>query len=154
MRGVHIRGNHIRVSHIRLSRIWLAHIWRGRIWPARIRVRRFLGLLVNNILRICDPPVGPAKLAADDVTRLFQFLDGVADGLHSLLADGGEAPGAVVPIVREGQEHGQQPFGFQRQGGILQMMVGHDGVIPRPLHTIDSHASLTSYSRFPRPYSS
>ena len=144
MRGVHIRGNHIRVSHIRLSRIWLAHIWRGRIRPARIRVSQLLGLLINDILRIRDPPVGPAKLAADDVARLFQLLDGIPDGLHPLFADGGEAPGAVVPIVREGQEHGQQPLGFQRQGGILQMMVGHDGVIPRPLHTIDSHSSLTS----------
>ena len=113
-----MRDFHIRLYHIRVSRIW-----RGRFWFIRIRSGWLLGLFVDDVLRVRDPPIGPAKLAADDVARLFQLLDGAANGVNALLADGGKPPCAVIPVLREREEHGQQPLGFQRQGCIFQMII-------------------------------
>ena len=136
-----MRRGHIRASHIRVFRMWWCRIWRGHIRLVRIRRGRLrgLGLFVDDVLGVRNTPVGPAKLAADDVARLFQLLDGTADSVHTLLADGGKPPCAVIPVLREREEHGQQPLGFQRQGCIFQMIIWHDGVISRPFYTIDSH---------------
>ena len=105
-----MRCIHIRASHIRVFRIWWDHIWCdcirwGRFWR--------LGLFVNDVLSIGNASIGPAKLAADDITRLFQLLDGIAYGLHALLADFCKSPCTVIPVLRKRKEHGQQPLGFQ-----------------------------------------
>lgn len=57
----------------------------------------------------------------------------------ALLADGRKAPCGVVPLVRQGEHHGQQPLGFQTQGRVLQVVVAHYGIVPRPFYAKNCH---------------
>ncbi len=80
------------MGHIRLVRIR-----RGRL--------RRLGLFVDDVLGVRNTPVGPAKLAADDVARLFQLLDGAANGVNALLADSGKPPSVEsLSVIVEASE--------------------------------------------------
>ena len=82
-----------------------------------------LGPLVDGVLGIADTAIIPTELAAGDVPRDFQLFEGSADGVHTLLTDGGQSSRGVVPVVAEGKHHGEQPFGFQGQIFVPQMIV-------------------------------
>lgn len=45
------------------------------------------------------------------------------------LADFRQASSGVVPVLRQVQHHGEQPFGFQRQPCVAQVVVGHYRVV-------------------------
>ena len=63
--------------------------------------------------RIAALPV--PQLVADDVPGAFQLPQRPADGVHALLADCSQPPRGVIPLVGEGEHHGEQPLGFQGQ---------------------------------------
>ena len=66
---------------------------------------------------------------ACDVLGTRPFLQSGANAVRILLADFRKASGGVVPVLRQGQHHGEQPFGFQRQFRVAQVMVGHHRVV-------------------------
>ena len=158
------RGFRIRHGHMVLRRRFLRPGVRGRLRPRRsalVRGRRVRGirrgrrvrvlrLFVDDVLRVGNASVGSAKLAAHDVPGLFQFPNGLADGVHALLADGGQPPRGVVPLVRQGEHHGQQALGFQRQIRVPQMVVAHHGVIPRPFYPIYCHSESRPFQNHVR----
>ena len=45
----------------------------------------------------------------------------------------------IVPVLRQGQHHGQKPLGFQRQRLVAQVMVTHNGIITGPFNTKNGH---------------
>lgn len=81
-----------------------------------------------------------------DVLGARPFLQSGSDAVRTLLADFGWASGDVVPILRQGQHHGERPFGFQRQPRVAQMVVGHHRVVTGFLNAKYSH-SITSLRR-------
>ena len=99
-----------------------------------------MGFLVDYILGIHDFPALATKLMALHVARLFQLLDCRVNGVYTLFADGGEAALGVVPLIREGEHHGQQPLRFQRELRILQVMIAHHRVIVGALYTKYRHS--------------
>ena len=66
---------------------------------------------------------------ACDVLGTRPFLQSGANAVRILLADFRKASGGVVPVLRQGQHHGEQPFGFQRQPCVAQVVVGHHRVV-------------------------
>ena len=76
----------------------------------------------------------------------LQLLQGEADAVRALFADFGQASGGVVPVLRQGQHHGEQPFGFQGQPRIPQVVVGHHRVVAGFLNAKYRH-SITSFRR-------
>ena len=99
-----------------------------------------MGFLIDYILGIHDFPALATKLMALHVACLFQFLNRGVDRVHTFLADGGEAAFGVVPLIREGEHHGQQPLRFQRKLRILQVMIAHHRVIVGALYTKYRHS--------------
>ena len=81
-----------------------------------------------------------------DVLGARPFLQSGSDAVRTLLADFGWASGDVVPILRQGQHHGERPFGFQRQPRVAQVVVGHHRVVTGFLNAKYSH-SITSLRR-------
>ena len=117
----------------------------GNGWPG-IKVRWCTGQLkTHQINKELTRLKGQHRLqqyvgiAADDVARLFQLTQRPADGVHALLADGRKAPCGVIPLVRQGEHHGQQPLGFQTQGCVLQVVVAHYGIVQRPFYAENCH---------------
>ena len=94
--------------------------------PVRLRG---MGRFVDDILHVHDLAFAVPEAVADDVPGPFQLLQGRADAVRTLLADLRKAPGGVVPVLWQGQHHGEQPLGFQRQARIPQVMVGHHRII-------------------------
>ena len=94
--------------------------------PVRLRG---MGRFVDDILHVHDLALAVPEAVADDVAGPLQLLQGRADAVRTLLADLRKAPGGVVPVLWQGQHHGEQPLGFQRQARIPQVMVGHHRVI-------------------------
>ena len=84
-------------------------------------MRRF----IDGVLGVGDPAFTVTNLAADKVASGLQLFQRRADGVHSLLADGGKPAGGVVPLVCQGEHLGQQTDGFQRQTGVPQVVIGH-----------------------------
>ena len=76
---------------------------------------------------------------ADDVPGAFQLPQRPSDGVHALLADFRKSSGGVVPVLRQGQHHGQKPLGFQRQRLVAQVVVAHNGIITGPFNTKNGH---------------
>ena len=74
-----------------------------------------------------------------DVLGARPFLQSGSDAVRTLLADFGWASGDVVPILRQGQHHGKQSLGFQRQRLIAQVVVAHNGIITGPFNTKNGH---------------
>ena len=68
------------------------------------------------------------------------------NAVRALLADFGQPPGGVVPVLRQGQHHGEQPFGFQRQPRVAQVVVGHHRVVAGFLNAKYRHG-ITSLRR-------
>ena len=66
--------------------------------------------------------------------------------VRALLADFCQASGGVVPVLRQGQHHGEQPFGFQRQPRVAQVVVGHHRVVAGFLNAKYRHG-ITSFRR-------
>ena len=67
--------------------------------------------------------------------------------IRTFLADFRQTSGGVVPILRQGQHHGEQPFGFQRQPRVAQVVVGHHGVVAGFLNAKYCH-HITSFRCF------
>src|SRR5699024_12123284 len=74
---------------------------------------------------IGDPAILAPKLPAGQIPRAFQLPEGLANRLHAFLANGGQAPRGVIPLIRQGEHHGEKPLGLQGQGGIFQVVVAH-----------------------------
>ena len=81
-----------------------------------------------------------------DVLGTRPFLQSGADAVRALLADFRQAPGGVVPVLRQGQHHGDQPIGFRGHSRIAQVG-GHHGVVTGFLDAKYRH-SITSLRRF------
>ena len=64
-----------------------------------------------------------------DVLGTRPVLQSGSDVVRALLADVRQAPGGVIPVLRQRQHHGEQPFGFQGQPCIPQVVVGHHRVV-------------------------
>lgn len=77
-----------------------------------------MGRLVDDILHIHDLAFAVPEPIADYVSGSLQLLQGGANAIRTLLADFSQAPGGVVSVLRQGQHHGEQPFGFQRQSRV------------------------------------
>ena len=105
-----------------------------------------MGRLVDDILHIHDLALAVPEPVADYVPGPLQLLQGGADAVRALLADFGQAPGGVVPVLRQGQHHGEQPFGFQRQPRIPQVVVGHHRVVSGFFNAKYRHV-ITSFRR-------
>lgn len=90
---------------------------------------RGMGCLVDDILHIHDLALAVPEPIADYVPGPLQLLQGGTDAVRTLLADFGQASGDVVPVLWQGQHHGEQPFGFQRQPRIPQVVVGHYRIV-------------------------
>lgn len=88
-----------------------------------------MGRLVDDILHIHDFALAVPEAVADYVPGSLQLLQGGANAVRALLADFRQAPGGVVPVLRQGQHHGEQPFGFEGQPRVAQMVVGHYRVV-------------------------
>ena len=84
---------------------------------------------------------------ACDVLGTRPFLQSGANAVRILLADFRKASGGVVPVLRQGQHHGEQPFGFQRQPCVAQVVVGHHRVVADFLNAKYRHV-ITSFRRF------
>ena len=52
-------------------------------------------ILIDDILRVRDSASGVPQLAAPQVAAFLQFLEGRADGVHTLLTDGGKSSGGI-----------------------------------------------------------
>ena len=105
-----------------------------------------MGRLVDDILHIHDFALAVPEAVVDYVPGSLQLLQGGADAVRALLADFGQAPGGVVLVIRQGQHHGEQPFGFQGQPRIVQVMIGHHRVIAGFLNAKYRH-DITSFRR-------
>ena len=105
-----------------------------------------MGRLVDDILHVHDLALAVPEAVADYVPGSLQLLQGGANAVRALLADLRQAPGGVVPVLRQGQHHGEQPFGFQRQPRIPQVVVGHHRVIAGFLNAKYRHG-ITSFRR-------
>ena len=81
-----------------------------------------------------------------DVSGTCLFIQIGADAVRSLFADFRKAPGGVVPVLRQGQHHGEQPFGFQGQASVAQVVVGHHRVVADFLNAKYRHV-ITSLRR-------
>ena len=81
-----------------------------------------------------------------DVSGTCLFIQIGADAVRSLFADFRKAPGGVVPVLRQGQHHGEQPFGFQGQPRVAQVVVRHHRVIAGFLNAKYRHL-ITSFRR-------
>lgn len=108
---------------------------------------RGIGCLVDDILHIHDLALAVPEPITDYVSSSLQLLQGRSDAVRALLADFGQAPGGVVPVLRQGQHHGEQPFGFQRQPRVAQVVVRHHRVVAGFLNTKYRHV-ITSLRRF------
>ena len=106
-----------------------------------------MGRLVDDILHIHDLSLTVPQAVTDYVPGPFQLFQGGADAVRSFLADFREPPGGVVPVLRQGQHHGEQPFGFQRQSRIAQVVVRHHRVVAGFLNAKYRHG-ITSFRRF------
>ena len=105
-----------------------------------------MGCFVDDILHVHDFSLAVPQPIADYVSGPLQLLQGGADAVRALLADFGQAPGGVVPVLRQGQHHGEQPFGFQRQPCVAQVVVGHHRVVTGFLNAKYRHR-ITSFRR-------
>ena len=86
---------------------------------------------------------------ADEIPGAFQLAQGCADAVHAFLADGSQSARRVVPILRQGQNDGQQPLGLERYSFVLEMDIAHDRVISVLLYSKNSHfESSVSYLDF------
>lgn len=94
--------------HIRFFRIWTLRFWRRRLWPGL--VRRF----INDILHIHDLALAVPDTVADNVPRLLQFPEDRTNAVGPLLADRRQPSCGIVPLLREGQHHGQQMYNVFR----------------------------------------
>lgn len=106
-----------------------------------------MGCFVGDILHIHDLALAVPEPIADYVPGPLQLLQGGTDAVRTLLADFRQAPGGVVPVLRQGQHHGEQPFGFEGQPRVAQMVVGHYRVVTGFLNAKYRH-DITSFRRF------
>ena len=132
-----------RVIHIRVFRICTSRI---RLVLTRLARVRGMGRLIDDILHIHDLALAVPKPVADYVPGPFQLFQGGADAVRALLADFCQAPGSVVPVLRQRQHHGEQPFGFQGQLCVAQVVVGHHRVVAGFLNAKYRHG-ITSFRR-------
>ena len=87
------------VIHIRVFRIWTSRI---RLVLTRLARIRGMGRLVDDILHIHDLAFAVPEPIADYVSGSLQLLQGGANAIRTLLADFSQAPGGVVPVLRQG----------------------------------------------------
>lgn len=76
---------------------------------------------------------------ADEIPGAFQLAQGCADAVHAFLADGSQSARRVIPILRQGQNNGQQTLGLEGYSPVLEMNIAHDRVIPILLYAKNSH---------------
>ena len=105
-----------------------------------------MGCLIDDILHIHDLALAVPEPIADYVPGPLQLLQGGANAVRALLADFRQAPGGVVSVLRQGQHHGEQPFGFEGQPRVAQMVVGHYRVVTGFLNAKYRHV-ITSFRR-------
>lgn len=98
-----------------------------------------MGRLVDDILHVHDLALAVPEPIADYVPGPLQLLQGGANAVRALLTDFRQAPGGVVPVLRQGQHHGEQPFGFEGQPRVAQMVVGHYRIVAGFLNTKYRH---------------
>ena len=105
-----------------------------------------MGCLIDDILHIHDFALAVSQPIADYVPGSFQLLQGGTNAVRTLLADFRKPPGGVVPVLRQGQHHGEQPFGFEGQPRVAQVVVGHHRVVAGFLNAKYRHG-ITSFRR-------
>ena len=71
--------------------------------------------LVDDILHINDLALTVPESIADYVPGSLQLFQGGVNAVRALLADFGQVPDGVVPVLRQRQHNGEQPFEFQGQ---------------------------------------
>ena len=59
---------------------------------------------------------------------------------------------SVIPLIRQGEHHGEKPLGFQGQAGIFQVVVAHHGVVPCALYAKNCHIHHSHSERAARPW--
>ena len=129
--------------------LYLGFPYLGKLYPARPRTDATcpgMGRLVDGILYIHDLALSVSETVADYVPNPLQFLQSGINAVRALLADFCKASGGVVPVLRQGQHHGEQPFGFQRQPRVAQVVVGHHRVVAGFLNVEYCHG-ITSFRR-------
>ena len=70
---------------------------------------------------------------------ISHFTQFSTDGVHALLADFRKATGGIVPVIRQGQHHGKQPLGLQRQFMVPQVMIAHYRIVAGSFNPKDRH---------------
>ena len=78
---------------------------------------------------------------------LYSWFRRAGCWLCPFLAGFREAPDGVVLALRQRQHHGEQPFRFQRQPRVAQVVVCHHRVIAGFLNAKYRH-DITSFQRF------
>lgn len=106
-----------------------------------------MGRLIDDMLHVHDLALAVLESVADYVPSPLQLLQGGANAVRALLADFGQASGSVVSVLRQGQHHGEQAFGFQGQSHVAQGVVGHHRVVTGFLNAKYRHG-ITSFRRF------
>jgi len=94
---------------------------------------------IDRIFGVRDAALIVPKPMPHDIPCLLQLLERAADAVNAFLADGGKSPRGIIPVIRERKYQGQQPLCFERQPLILQVMVGHDGVVMRLVYSKNGH---------------
>ncbi len=69
-------------------------------------------LLIDDVLHVGDPALAVPQTVAAKVAAGLQLLELGGDGVHPILADGGQAPGGIVPGIRQGEHLGQKTTGL------------------------------------------
>ena len=104
--------------------------------------------LIDDILRIRDASALVAQAMADEIPGAFQLAQGCADAVHAFLADGSQSARRVVPILRQGQNNGQQTLGLEGYSPVLEMNIAHDRVIPILLYAKNSHRKILRFMKW------
>ena len=86
-------------------------------------------MFVDDVLRVGQLSFGVAGTAAHDIPGLLQFPHRLTDGVHALPADAGQPLKRIVPFFGQREHHRKKALCFQGQTPVLEVMVGHDGII-------------------------
>ena len=121
------------------------------------RRRQRNGLFVDDVLVAAELAALVRGLVALDVPGPLQFVDSGTNSVLALPVDVAQAGQGIVPIFREAKYLRQQALGFQGQGFVPQVVVGHDRVALVPLHAEYWHGfpllSVSGHEKTPQTFS-
>ena len=99
-----------RFSQDRRIQDWIYLNW---IFPFRFFPFRRAGLFQDRVLDSPKLSVWIADALPDHIALFLQLPHPGANAVHAILADTGKALCGVVPIFRQGEHKGEQPFAFR-----------------------------------------